>query len=318
MSKILKYLPIIGLIIFIILLYNIGILNVIEEFKKVNIIFIIISFFFMIPSIYLKGLKWNILTYTFSKKIKTVKYILFWLIGFHISLITPGKMGDLARGAYIAKEEKISIGKGLSTVIVDRVIDVVSIAIIAVLTTLLFFREYMSSIFFYYALLITLGLIAGTAIIFSKKATKKLLKPIYKFLIPKRIKEKFSIHFSEFYQGIGKLLKNKRKLTISTFLTFGAWIMVFLQYYFLSLALNLNLTFLFLAFMSSLMLILQILPISFSGIGVRDAIFIFLLGSAYSVIPSIAVSFSLLILFSDYMLSIPGWFLWAKNPISLK
>ena len=88
----------------------------------------------------------------------------------------------------------------------------------------------------------------------------------------------------------------------------------FLTYYFSGRAFSVNISALkFLALMPTVD-ILSGLPVSLNGVGVRENLFVFLLGNLASVSPPVAVSISL----SGYLMSalwgIPGAFFWLVKP----
>ena len=151
--------------------------------------------------------------------------------------------------------------------------------------------------------------VAGIFILQNKKIVGKIGKPFYKFFVPHKFKKFVGKSFEEFYDNLGKL---NRKIIICNFIfTILAWFIGFAQYWFLSLALGLNLSYFEICLISPILLLVQLIPISISGIGTREAAAILLL-SVFNVKPELAIAFSLGILVEDYILAGFGLGMWFK------
>jgi len=122
--------------------------------------------------------------------------------------------------------------------------------------------------------------------------------------------------FDDFFSGMSLLQKNKKILIKFSFLTVISWFIVFLQYWFLSIALGLGLTYLLIFIILSVVTLTEILPISFSGIGTRDVAMI-LLFSFVNIHPANAVAFSIAMLLVIYIHGFFGMIFFIKNPIKL-
>lgn len=138
-----RYLFFIGIFIFVYILLNINIIKFIEILYNVNIFLFSISFLIIFPSILLKTLKWKFFLNVFGIKYNTSDLLKTWLKGFSISMITPARLGDLSRAYFMRK--KIKIGKGITSVVFDRIIDIIILlffALIGVFSFMLIFLEH--------------------------------------------------------------------------------------------------------------------------------------------------------------------------------
>ena len=145
---------------------------------------------------------------------------------------------------------------------------------------------------------------------------KKILKPFYLALIPEKHKDNLSNHFSEFYLGFRMIVKKKKELTYAIILTVFIWFGSIFQFYFLAKALGLLVPFWFFMMIVPPTVLVEIIPISFSGLGTRDATLIFFL-SFIGIAAESAVSLSLTIVVIYYFIVGIGFFIWWKNPVKI-
>jgi uncharacterized protein (TIRG00374 family) len=267
----------------------------------------------------LKGYKWRVLVKTYSVDFPLLKAISYWLIGFVIGIITPGRMGDMARSYYL--KGRLPLGKALTTVIVDRVLDVFVLFFLSIFGIISFITlytfEFTYSPFLLLFSVILPGFIIMLYILSRKEFVVRLVRPFFKRIVSEKYKKGATKIFHDFYSGLNILKKKKTSVIYSFLVAIFSWLLIFFQTYVLSLSLNVGLSLVFIASILPVITLLDILPISFSGIGTRDAAMIFFF-SFISLSAETAVFFSLLILVFNYFISATiGFILWVKNPIKL-
>jgi hypothetical protein len=300
-----KWLGLIGIIIFIYLISNINLSLLIKQFRSINLFLFVISLSLIIPCIAIKSFKWLLLVEK-KDRISLLKGMFAWTVGFGYGLITPARLGDFLRAKFL----NVKLGKSLLTVLIDRLNDVFVLFILGSFSFLILISKavYLYNITYLFIIFFILFLI-GILILQNKLIVGKLGKPFYKFLVPKKFKKFVGSGFDEFYKNLEKL--SKKKVVYNFILTILAWFISFTQYWFLALALGLNLSYFSICLVSPLLLLVQLIPISISGIGTREAAAILIL-SVFSIIPEQAIAFSLGILVEDYILAALGLGLWFK------
>lgn len=122
---------IIGIVIFAVLLYFSNIREIISILSKINPIWII--FIIMIYSIgwLLRGYRWKIILRSMDYIIKLKDSISLVILGNFANLITPAKIGDFVRAFVLKRNDNVDISKGISSVVVDRILDFFGVAILA-------------------------------------------------------------------------------------------------------------------------------------------------------------------------------------------
>ena len=298
--KISRLFLLVGIFLFVYILLNIDIGKTIQILSNANIPLIILALSLMILTVVMKALKWKMLIGIYDKGYPLGSATKAWLMGFSLSMVTPARIGDISRAYYI--KHKISIGKGITTVIIDRVIDVTILfcmAIIGLVSFAAFFTSD-SNLFLIISVLFALfifGVYAST----KKKLVKMFLGPVFDRIVPEKHKSSLNLTFHDFYSGLDSIKKQRKNVAIAVVLGALVWFVTILIYYLLALAIGLDLPYMFLLSVVPIVALLDMLPISFSGIGTRDAALILFL-SFLSIGREYAISLSFLVLVFGYLL----------------
>jgi uncharacterized protein (TIRG00374 family) len=265
---------------------------------------ILLSVLMLIPIVITKAVKWRIIISSYGIAYPLSRSMGVWLIGFLLGMVTPGRIGDMSRSLYLRKDRKMSLGKSLASVAADRILDMTVLFIIAVVGTIVL------------SLGLFLVLFSAAVILLTRKSLiKPILKPLFSRFVPERYKEKFGNVFHEFYTGMRGI--SRSKLTLALAVGVLSWTFSIIQYYLLSEALGIGLPITFFIALVPLVTLLDALPISFSGIGTRDAAMVFIF-SLLSIAAESAISLSLLIFFTSYMtMGLIGAVLWSRDPIRI-
>jgi uncharacterized protein (TIRG00374 family) len=113
------------------------------------------------------------------------------------------------------------------------------------------------------------------------------------------------INFGEFYSGLELLKGRKEHLFAAISVGILSWLVAGIGCYLIALSLSLNISYWYVLISVAISSLIAILPISISGLGTREATFIFLF-SIINIVPEEAVSFSLLILAWTWLPILPG------------
>jgi len=263
--KITKVLPLIGIAIFLYLIYNIGINNLISAFKITNYFYFLLAIISVILVFFFLTYKWHLLLKLQKYNISFKKTLKIELISIFYGFITPARAGSLIRSKYLKELTGKSLINASSNTIIERLLDITTIIMFSFLGIILFLNYFSGwlNAFLIFTLIFAIG-----AIIFTKKSiTEKFLKLFYKFLLPKKYNDKAQECFEEFYKEMPK----KRKLIYPFFITILTWIITYTISYFVALSLGINLPYYYFITLYPISTILGMLPISPSGLGVREA-----------------------------------------------
>ena len=262
--KIKKFLPIIGIVIFAYIILKLDITNIVKEISQANYYFLLIAMVFIFIFLLTQTLKWFAIARVQKIKIPFVKAFKINLMSIFYGFITPARIGVAMRAEYLKKYNNGKLGKGLSNYTLDKILDLCSLVLIAIVSIILtrsLALEYAYSFLIFFILLV-----AGLIIFIEESRSKSILKIFYRF-ITKKLKRKAKDGFSSFYTDIPK----KRYFLFFFFLNILNWIILETSTFFIGLSLGINIHyFYYLAILPLVTLISQI-PITIGGLGTREA-----------------------------------------------
>lgn len=299
----------IGIIIFIIILLNINYGLIKTTIDKIELKYIFISLILFVPFIIIKTYRWIIILNSLNiKNIKFINCFNLYLIGLYLGNLTPGRLGELVRAIYI-KNNEISLTKAVTSVIIDRAYDLVSLIIIGYIG-LFFFSHLFENYIMIISLLILITIVSVLIFVFFKR---KIMLLVYNFLIPEKIKRKSKEIYIEIISTIK--LTTTQDLIYQIVLTFFSWVIYFLFIFFIAKSINLNIGFFYISISIAIATLVTLIPISFNGLGTRDATLL-LLYSQLGVSKETTIIFSLMIFIVPFINSIPGLILFLSRPLN--
>jgi len=242
--------------------------------------------------------KWLILLKALGKDAHFFTLLSLNFIGLFYSLFLPGQIsGEVIKGVKLSK----SIQDGtfvLVSIIVDRLTGLLVLILFALGGIIFLTKDYYLLPF----LISILVLLLLLGLIFLNRDLSELVGRTGRKILTKGRVRNFLFSF-------WNILKNYRgkepQLLLALFwgIFFHALVVAF--NYLVCISLNINLSFLALIWIVTMVYLVQLLPISISGIGVREGAYIFLFGQ-YGISASVAFSFSIIIFSVIIFLGILG------------
>jgi len=282
-----KYSFLIGFVILGIIISKIDLRNLIGALQQANYFLIVISILILIPNFLIRSWRWNYFKKIQGIKFKLIDSFLIYLVGFLIGIITPAKIGELSKIIYL-KDQNNSIGKSLVSVFLDRLLDIIYFLIFGYFAFIFTLQGLTDQINFIHLILITSLLVL---IILIRLGWHKIfIKKLFYWVIPKRYQSELKINFSDFLTDF-KLIKPKNYI-IAFVVTIVSWLIYYYQIYLFALSVNLDIPFITLAIAVTIATLVVLVPISFLGIGIREATLVVLL-QAYTGDISKIILFSL-------------------------
>lgn len=112
--------------------------KVFKDFREANYFWILMVLFAFTLSNVSRAIKWQMLLRPLGYNPRFINAFLTTILGYFANLGLP-RMGEVVRGATLARYENIPVEKVMGTIVVDRIIDVISILVV---TCLAFLLEY--------------------------------------------------------------------------------------------------------------------------------------------------------------------------------
>ena len=310
MKNLKKYLGIFGFVLFLLIIFKIGINNILSSIFSANPIYILLSIIPLCLVIIIQSMRWQLIIKTVGSDIPLLNAIILFLKSYFLGAITPGKIGDFYRSKLLSEQKQISIGLSFYTVFIDRICDIFTIIVISIMG-LLFITEFKNNqqffIFFVLAI-VGIGGILGY-LIFNRDVCSKFIYPLIERFVPLKYKENFKFSYDEFYVGYKHLFKDKfvffKIITLSVII----WLIAGLGFYLLSISLGFGVSYWYILTSVLLGTLVSLIPISINGLGTREAVIIFLF-SIVMISPELAMAFSLLCLIWNYLPIVPSLILY--------
>lgn len=290
------YLPI-SLALIIWLAFKIDINVVLNVIKNVNLTYLIIGILLTMPNIFIKSLRWRYLN-----KVQNINYNIFnsfsmYSVALAVGSLTPARVAEVIKIFYL-KKDGYSVRQSIPGVVLDRLFDIALLIIMALLSGIVFFQNWLQTNLVIFVCLI--ALIIFLFLFFKKSWHIWIIKKIYTKIIPNKYQEKFLTSLNDFWQNLNRYLP--KDYWVAGGLTIISWFFYYLQIYFFVLAININIPIIYLMAGVILAALISSLPISFIGIGTREATLVILLRNfSTDIVPLILLSELIL---ADYIFDI--------------
>lgn len=306
----LKYLRLIGLLIFLVLLCFLDLPTLLSTLSNVHLVYLVIAIILNGPLIILKAWRWQFLLGLQAQRYSPWRATVVYLSSLFAGFLTPGRLGEFIKALYVTQDTGMPASRAMSSVLTDRLFDLYALLICCGYG--LAFFSLPSNIAMVAKWLIPL--IAGVSLLFvHPRAEGPVCWLLHRIPWVKRYTARLVPQVHDFYQGMASLWKPQ--LPFAVLLTVAAYAVFFIQCYLLTLALEFVVDFGFVVFAISTTSLVSLIPISVSGLGTRDAILAALLAPR-GVGTEVAVAYSTLILITFYVAAGGvGAIAWSAAPL---
>ena len=282
-------LKLLGLFVFIYICTRIDLDQVIQSVASASWYHMAGAVLLLIFFHFLKGIRLYYLLKMGKMKISLLNCYLIYVIGLYWGLITPGRMGDFIK-AYHIKNHGYAFSEGVSISLVDRILDffvfiLFSGAGLVVLLSHHTVALHMADWIYWFLILVIFIFIL---LLTNRKKLTGWFSGLSFF-------EKIKQYFIDFRAYLKEIVRF-RNLVFLILFTIFSWFVYLLVVKLLITSFGLNLPFLIVVVFFFISTLITFLPVSYAGIGTRDAALIFLF-SLYNYPSEDALRFSFSILF---------------------
>ncbi len=268
-----KYLPIVGVAIFIYLLVKLDVTKIFSEFNNLNWSYIALSFVFVLIFLIFQTLKWFILAKRQKINISFNEAFKINFISNFYGFVTPGKIGTIIRTDYL-KKKGAETGKGVSNFVIDKVLDFCSLFILLIVFGFTIYKKIIPNGEWYILIGTFILLMLLFIVFYNKDSSRFLLGFVYKKFIPQRLKEKSRILFNSFYED----LPSVPFLFMALIVNLMTWVVNYVNIYLIGLALGINISFKYFLIILPIATLIAQIPITINGFGTRELTLIGLFG----------------------------------------
>lgn len=257
----------VSLIILLILYWQIEFVSLLEVFQTSNLLWMIISLGMVIPITLFTSKRLQFLmppqsTLTFFEANKLI------LAASSLNMVLPSKAGDIAKAYFMRDRGHLSGSLALSLVVFEKACDMLSLLLWCLFGLWLYPQK---DVFFWgMTAAIFIGLTGGILLLSSTQFANLFFQLGQKFG-PKKLKLKFrqlQVAWSEMHDYFWR---DRQQLLRVTGISVFIWLLHLLQIWFFILALNAWVPFWTSLALSPLAILAGLLPLTFAGVGTRDA-----------------------------------------------
>ncbi|MDJ0737328.1 MAG: lysylphosphatidylglycerol synthase transmembrane domain-containing protein [Nostocaceae cyanobacterium] len=189
-----------------------------------------------------------------------------------LNMVLPSKMGDLSKAYFMKQRGHLSGSLSLSLVVFERILDVLSLLLWCVFGLILYPQK--NFVFWIITVAIALTIVVGLLILSSRKIAQVFFVLIQKLstkLSTKKLKNKIKKLQLSWEEMQHSLWQNKRQFLKITLTSIFIWFLHLLQIWFFILALKAWTPLVISLALSPLAILAGLLPLTFAGVGTRDA-----------------------------------------------
>ena len=297
-----------------ILLFILSRINIVETFKIIvgaNLFYVLGAVLLIPCTIALESLRWHYMLRKLGITYPFPEVFTMYCSSVYLGTITPARVGEFVRVSFLKGE---NIGKSFFTVFLDRASDVLFLIGAGYLGMFLF-ASFLTEQIFWLSIVFVAGVLLVAFAMLRKDFVKFGLSLVFHRIVPQKFKADVKTSFYDFYLSFFVFIK-PQPVIVCFFLTLASWFVYYLNVFLLSKALGISISFFQLATIISIASLLSILPISISGIGTRDAAFVFffvLLG----IKSEFAIALSTLVLLMMLVTALFCFPFWLRKPVNL-
>lgn len=289
-------LKIIGIGILLWLLLHIDIGQVVDILLNSHPVLVCVALVFMVLHSLVKFLRYQYILIQQGVRNPFWKTVRFSLSAAYLSFVTPGRIGEVSKAYFIHKDNGGLLNMLLAGSLVDRSFDVYTLLLAAMLG-IVFMNPFGAKLV---PIILVIVLVASAPLVFLIRIVRERLIDIIGWIERKSINsDTWSGHLHSFFAEIQSLLNWKILWGFAA--SFTAYALFFSACYLLSRSIDIPLSYFKVAVFTAYANILSFVPISFAGIGTREASLVYLF-SIENLSREPALAFSTLLFSSTYLL----------------
>lgn len=258
---------IVSLLILVLIYWKIDFAGLIQVFQNCNRLWMVISLSMVIPLTLVTAWRLQQLMPA-GTKLRFGEANRLILAASVLNMVLPSKMGDIAKAYFMKQRGHLSGSLALSLVVFEKACDMLSLLLWCVFGLMLYPQK--DWLFWIMTASVTLGLILGITLLASRRFAQLFFDFTLRFA-PKKIGQKVERMRVSWGEMQEFFWQDRRQLLLITGTSIFIWFGHLLQIWFFILALNAWTPFLANLALSPLAILAGLLPLTFAGVGTRDA-----------------------------------------------
>ena len=266
-----RLLPVFGIIILFIILTQVEFNEIYRIFTGLNLLYVVLSFFVLIPLLILATIEWQLLLKRQRIQVSYWYSIKNFFIGYFYGFITPGGLGAYTRALYLQEESSAPLPKCFSNIIIFNTVEFFSMFIPGAVGAII-----LSSIYPYLfgiILLILTIIILLFLFFFKTEYSRSIFKKIVRLRIFSGLRDRLEPSIDTFHEDIPGF-----KYVLFPFaLSVTGWMLKYTLLFFVAKMFQINIPFIYFISIMAVVDVIASIPISSYGLGIRDGSLLYLL-----------------------------------------
>ncbi len=301
----------VGLAVFAFILMSINLSETVRIIGNANLLYLLLAVVLVVPVLLLESLRWNFILHRLGIRYSFSESFQMFASSLYIGTVTPARVGEFVRVGFLKGH---SFGRAFFSVFADRVSDVLFLILAGYLGMFFFARALEQQIFWFSAAIIG-SILLLAVMVFKRDFVRMVLRAVFTRVVPERLRRDVKEAFYDFYSSF-LLLFNVKSVAVIFLITFASWLVYYSQVFLLAKALGIDISFIHIATALSIAGLLSVLPISISGIGTRDAAFVFFFG-LLGISSEFSVALSALVLVLMVVVAAVCFPFWLRRPVNM-
>jgi hypothetical protein len=258
-----------------------------------------------VPVVHLKVVRWRELLHGRGYRFALGRSYAAVLSSLYLGMLTPGRVGDVIRVQSVKREIQVPYAEGLAVTVMDRFCDLYVLAAVVALGTVHFATALDSNLVYVSWGAVAIATLAPSLFLF--KGPAELLGRALG-----RLSDRWHTSLSALLEALRSLIGKAVMVAIP--LTAVSFAINYLQGWLIARAIGIELSFVDVASLLATTSLLGLMPISVSGVGVRE-LFLALVFPALGLVAAQGVAFGLLVFFCNYIaIVLAGFVAWQVSP----
>ncbi|MFO0553717.1 MAG: lysylphosphatidylglycerol synthase transmembrane domain-containing protein [Polyangiaceae bacterium] len=256
-------------------------------------------------NIHLKVIRWRILLRRRGIEYSVGRAWLAFLTSAYLAMLTPGRVGDVLRVQYLKRERDVPYAEGLASVVMDRFCDLYVLAGFVAVAAV-HYAPIIAGKLAWATWACVIGTVVGPAIFLIPHVPERVMGAVFR---------KVTGSSDGLQQFLAALRANVGwPLLITLPLTAITFLVNYVQGSMIGVAMGIHISFFDVTCLLAIASLLGLLPISVSGVGVREAFFAVIF-PALALGPAVGVTFGLLVFAVIYVaITLAGFIAWQIAP----
>lgn len=253
---------VIGILVLLGIFKYSGYSQVYETIKNVSLVYIFVGFAAITMAFFMRTWRWSVLLRTSGYVVPRDILFKSLMFGFLLNYLLPARAGDIARGAVLKTTEKTPMGISLSTIVIERAMDMLTLALMLGIGAMFVSRGRTMSIVAIAALAITFLLVV--MLFFAYR---------YDAFISRKLGRRFpaiSGFMSSMKEGLYRIYSNPSALMLSIAISVPVWIFEISGIYIAAIAIGYKIPFSLAVVSGITSFLAQTIPITPGGIGIYE------------------------------------------------